>query len=90
MAQRLKFKLFTADVFTVKRRLRDYRREIGSKTEIIQREGLFGRSGKVVLTAIAMYVSNVSNASSYDVNNTIYNCNIRSLYAQLYIVDLFD
>lgn len=52
----MKHKLFVADVFTVKRRLRDYRREIGSKTEIIQKEGLFGRSGKVVLTAIAMYV----------------------------------
>lgn len=58
MVQKLKHKLFVADVFTVKRRLRDYRREIGSKTEIIQKEGLFGRSGKVVLTAIAMYVLN--------------------------------
>jgi len=56
----LKHKLFITDVFTVKRRLRDYRREIGSKTEIIQKEGLFGRSGKVVLTAIAMYVLNLS------------------------------
>lgn len=42
------------DIFTVKRRLRDYRREIGSKTQAIDQEGLFGRSGKVVLTAIVM------------------------------------
>jgi len=56
--QRLKSKLFITDVFTVKRRLRDYRREIGNKTEIVQKEGLFGRSGKVILTAIAMYVLN--------------------------------
>ncbi|XP_032682993.1 zinc transporter 9 isoform X1 [Odontomachus brunneus] len=51
-------KIYQQNVFTVKRRLRDYRREIGSKTEIIQREGLFGRSGKVVLTAIAINASN--------------------------------
>lgn len=56
--ERSKSKLFITDVFTVKRRLRDYRREIGNKAEIVQKEGLFGRSGKVVLTAIAMYVSN--------------------------------
>lgn len=42
------------DIFTVKRRLRDYRREIGSKAQVLEQEGLFGRSGKVVLTAIAM------------------------------------
>ncbi|XP_011868185.1 PREDICTED: zinc transporter 9 isoform X1 [Vollenhovia emeryi] len=51
-------KIYQQNVFTVKRRLRDYRREIGSKTEIIQKEGLFGRSGKVVLTAIAINASN--------------------------------
>lgn len=51
-------KIYQQNVFTVKRRLRDYRREIGSKTEIIQREGLFGRSGKVVLTAIVINASN--------------------------------
>lgn len=43
------------NVFTVKRRLRDYRREIGSKTKEVDEEtGLFGGSGKVVLTAIGM------------------------------------
>lgn len=43
------------NIFTVKRRLRDYRREIGSKTKEIDEEtGLFGGSGKVVLTAIGM------------------------------------
>ncbi|XP_014469178.1 PREDICTED: zinc transporter 9 [Dinoponera quadriceps] len=51
-------KIYQQNVFTVKRRLRDYRREIGSKTEIIQKEGLFGRSGKVVLTAVAINASN--------------------------------
>lgn len=44
-----------SDIFTVKRRLRDYRREIGSKASIGDPEpGLMGKSGKVVLTAIAM------------------------------------
>ncbi|KAM0727586.1 Proton-coupled zinc antiporter SLC30A9, mitochondrial [Formica fusca] len=51
-------KIYQQNVFTVKRRLRDYRREIGNKAEIIQEEGLFGRSGKVVLTAIAINASN--------------------------------
>lgn len=54
------FHLFTnynlvVDVFTVKRRLRDYRREMGNKGEAMnENEGLFGRSGRVVLTAIIM------------------------------------
>ncbi|XP_072747668.1 proton-coupled zinc antiporter SLC30A9, mitochondrial [Anoplolepis gracilipes] len=51
-------KIYQQNVFTVKRRLRDYRREIGNKAEIVQKEGLFGRSGKVVLTAIAINASN--------------------------------
>ncbi|RLU23218.1 hypothetical protein DMN91_003421 [Ooceraea biroi] len=51
-------KIYQQNLFTVKRRLRDYRREIGSKTEIVQKEGLFGRSGKVVLTAIVINASN--------------------------------
>lgn len=43
------------NIFTVKRRLRDYRREIGSRTNVVDSEpGLFGKSGKVVLTAIAI------------------------------------
>ena len=41
-----------ADIFSVKKRLREYRRE-GMK-EDRQEAGLFGSSGKVVLTAIAM------------------------------------
>ncbi|KAL0118981.1 hypothetical protein PUN28_009543 [Cardiocondyla obscurior] len=52
-------KIYQQNVFTVKRRLRDYRREIGSKSsEIVQKEGLFGRSGKVVLTAITINAFN--------------------------------
>lgn len=48
-------KNFLSDLFTVKRRLRDYRREQGRETEIkLEQNGLFGSSGKVVLTAIAM------------------------------------
>ena len=44
------------DVFTVKKRLRDYRREVGNQVKNVESEGLFGRSGKVVLTAVVMYV----------------------------------
>lgn len=44
-----------SDIFTVKRRLRDYRREIGSRTMMTDDEpGLKGKSGKVVLIAIGM------------------------------------
>ncbi|XP_055629461.1 proton-coupled zinc antiporter SLC30A9, mitochondrial [Toxorhynchites rutilus septentrionalis] len=47
------------NIFTVKRRLRDYRREIGSRTNVVDSEpGLFGNSGKVVLTAIAINATN--------------------------------
>ncbi|XP_059619229.1 proton-coupled zinc antiporter SLC30A9, mitochondrial [Phlebotomus argentipes] len=47
------------NVFTVKRRLRDYRREIGSRTSVIESEtGLFGTSGKVVLTAVGINATN--------------------------------
>lgn len=48
------FNIIITDIFTVKRRLRDYRREMGNKTETIETEGLFGRSGRVVLTAVVM------------------------------------
>ncbi|CAK9825883.1 Zinc transporter 9 [Anthophora retusa] len=51
-------KAYQQNIFTVKRRLRDYRREMGSKADFVEREGLFGRSGKVVLTAIAINASN--------------------------------
>ncbi|XP_063704912.1 proton-coupled zinc antiporter SLC30A9, mitochondrial [Culicoides brevitarsis] len=47
------------NIFTVKRRLRDYRREIGSKTKEVDEEtGLFGGSGKVVLTAVGINAAN--------------------------------
>ncbi|XP_075167111.1 solute carrier family 30 member 9 [Haematobia irritans] len=43
------------NIFTVKRRLRDYRREIGSRTAVYEDEpGLRGKSGKVVLIAIGI------------------------------------
>lgn len=44
------------DIFTVKRRLRDYRREMGSRTGTEFEPGLKGSSGRVVITAIVMYV----------------------------------
>ncbi|XP_015593546.1 zinc transporter 9 isoform X2 [Cephus cinctus] len=50
--------IISADVFTVKRRLRDYRREMGFNPEAHFEEGLFGRSGRVVLTAIIINASN--------------------------------
>lgn len=46
--------LTIADIFTVKRRLRDYRREMSSRTTVDFERGLRGRSGRVVLTAIVM------------------------------------
>lgn len=42
------------DLFTVKRRLRDYRREMGSRTDTEFEPGLRGGSGRVVITAIVM------------------------------------
>uniref|UniRef100_A0A182JQT3 Proton-coupled zinc antiporter SLC30A9, mitochondrial n=1 Tax=Anopheles christyi TaxID=43041 RepID=A0A182JQT3_9DIPT len=52
-------KMHQQNIFTVKRRLRDYRREIGSRTNVVDSEpGLFGNSGKVVLTAIAINATN--------------------------------
>lgn len=46
---------FILDIFTVKRRLRDLRREMGKSAEAAETEsGLMGRSGKVVITAVAM------------------------------------
>ncbi|GFG35007.1 hypothetical protein Cfor_01110 [Coptotermes formosanus] len=47
-----------ADVFTVKRRLRDFRREKGYRSDASTESGLLGASGKVVLTAIAINGSN--------------------------------
>ncbi|XP_050096015.1 zinc transporter 9 [Anopheles aquasalis] len=52
-------KMHQQNIFTVKRRLRDYRREIGSRTNVVDSEpGLFGKSGKVVLTAVAINATN--------------------------------
>lgn len=53
-------KMHQQNVFTVKRRLRDYRREMGARTNIPESEmkGLRGSSGKVVLTAVAINATN--------------------------------
>lgn len=47
---------YLIDIFTAKRRLRDFRREMGKSAEaVLETEtGLRGRSGRVVLTAVAM------------------------------------
>lgn len=48
-------KKYQQNIFTVKRRLRDYRREMGRSVQVLDNQsGLMGRSGRVVLTAIAM------------------------------------
>lgn len=46
--------LIHVDIFTVKRRLRDYRREMDHRTTVNIEPGLRGRSGRVVVTAIIM------------------------------------
>jgi hypothetical protein len=53
-----RFIYYISDVFTVKRRLRNYRREMSHKRlrPEVEELGLKTRSGRVVLTAIAMYV----------------------------------
>ncbi|XP_066252899.1 proton-coupled zinc antiporter SLC30A9, mitochondrial [Euwallacea similis] len=52
-------KKYQQNIFTVKRRLRDYRRELGKSADIIEDEsGLMGRSGRVVLTAVAINGTN--------------------------------
>lgn len=52
-------KKYQQNLFTVKRRLREYRREMSKEAELAETEsGLFGRSGKVVLTAVAINASN--------------------------------
>nr|CAD7453682.1 unnamed protein product [Timema tahoe] len=50
----IEWKRHQQNIFTVKRRLRDFRREQRSKPEVIEDKGLFGSSGRVVLTAIAI------------------------------------
>ncbi|ERL88156.1 zinc transporter 9 [Dendroctonus ponderosae] len=52
-------KKYQQNIFTVKRRLRDYRRELGKSADIIEDEsGLMGRSGRVVLTAVVINGTN--------------------------------
>ncbi|CAG9860785.1 unnamed protein product [Phyllotreta striolata] len=52
-------KKYQQNIFTVKRRLRDFRREMGRSTDVIEEDsGLMGRSGKVVLTAVAINGAN--------------------------------
>nr|CAI5864453.1 unnamed protein product [Callosobruchus analis] len=52
-------KKYQQNIFTVKRRLRDFRREMGKSTDVLEEEaGLLGRSGKVVLTAVAINGTN--------------------------------
>ncbi|XP_015515337.1 zinc transporter 9 [Neodiprion lecontei] len=58
LKKELERKTYQQNVFTVKRRLRDYRREMGKQAKSIKEDGLFGRSGKVVLTAIIINASN--------------------------------
>lgn len=49
--------LIFTDIFTMKRRLRDFRREQGRVTEVQSEQTtlLANSSGRVVLTAAAMY-----------------------------------
>ncbi|XP_014241145.1 zinc transporter 9 isoform X2 [Cimex lectularius] len=60
LKRELERKLYVQSMFSNKRRLRDYRREVSIQTEMALRNtaGLFGSSGKVVLTAITINGSN--------------------------------
>ncbi|KAH8234267.1 hypothetical protein KR038_005107 [Drosophila bunnanda] len=49
----------TSNLFTVKRRLRDYRREMGSRTKVIDDRKESEKSGQVVATAIAINAANL-------------------------------
>ncbi|XP_049779099.1 zinc transporter 9 isoform X1 [Schistocerca cancellata] len=52
-------KRYQQNIFNVKRRLRDYRREQGAQTrQEAQEAGLFGSSGRVVITAIIINGTN--------------------------------
>lgn len=56
----LERKFYQQNIFTVKRRLRDYRRERENQRELAmaKQSGLWGSSGKVVLIAVAINGSN--------------------------------
>lgn len=60
LKRELEKKKHQQNAFTMKRRLRDYRREMGSRTSATEpnTEGLEGSSGKVVLTAIVINATN--------------------------------
>ncbi|CAH0559981.1 unnamed protein product [Brassicogethes aeneus] len=52
-------KKYQQNIFTVKRRLRDFRREVGKAADVVEEEGgLMGRSGRVVLTAVVINGAN--------------------------------
>ncbi|CRL00637.1 CLUMA_CG013897, isoform A [Clunio marinus] len=60
LKRELEKKQLQQNAFTMKRRLRDYRREMGSRTNVPEHEagGLMGNSGRVVLTAVAINATN--------------------------------
>lgn len=60
LKRELELKMHQQNAFTMKRRLRDYRREMGSRTNVPDSEtgGLMGSSGRVVLTAVAINATN--------------------------------
>lgn len=60
LKRELEKKQHQQNAFTMKRRLRDYRREMGARTNVHESEimGLKGSSGKVVLTAVAINATN--------------------------------
>ncbi|ALC42094.1 CG8632 [Drosophila busckii] len=60
LRRELERKQYQQNVFTVKRRLRDYRREMGSRTKILLDERQdTEKSGQVVATAIAINAANL-------------------------------
>ncbi|XP_051165947.1 zinc transporter 9 isoform X2 [Leptopilina boulardi] len=58
LKKELEIKTYQQNIFTVKRMLRDYRRQVNHKTKNVAPEGLFGRSGRVVVTAIVINACN--------------------------------
>ncbi|XP_043478259.1 zinc transporter 9 isoform X2 [Leptopilina heterotoma] len=58
LKKELEIKTYQQNIFTVKRMLRDYRRQVSNQTQNVAPEGLFGRSGRVVVTAIVINACN--------------------------------
>lgn len=54
----LERKMHQQNLFTIKRRLKNYRKELGREVQVSKTQGLFGRSGKVVMTAVAINATN--------------------------------